>query len=425
LLSPFVKGGRGDFGLEPFTLGTLLMSKPLDSAAPTTTQPRLVWQVGVASLSRLCLNTARRFAYPFAPALSRGLGVPLAAVTPLIAVNQITSVLALFFGPLGDRWGYRIMLLGGMASLALGMLVAGFMPAYTTVLVALFLAGLGKSLFDPAIQAYVGRKVPYERRGMVIGIMEIAWAGSSLVGIPFVGLLMARFGWRAPFFVLGAAGLLGLLVLAVLIPRNAEHFSPPTSSMNVRKAWRHLAHNRRALGTLGFAFFVSVANDNFFVVYGAWLEGTFGLSVVAVGIATTVIGVAELAGEGLTAALSDRMGLQRAVFIGLMLSILSYLALPWLGYTLPLALTALFFVFLTLEFSIVTTLSISTEVLPEARATMMAGYLSAAGIGRVVGALIGGPLWVAGGMMTTALASTVISCFALISFWQGLRGWRP
>jgi predicted MFS family arabinose efflux permease len=357
--------------------------------------------------------------------LSRGLDVPLAAVTSLIAVNQITSVLSLFFGPLGDRWGYRIMLLSGLVSLALGMLAAGFLPAYTTVLAALFLAGLGKSLFDPAIQAYVGRMVPYERRAMVIGIMEIAWAASSLVGIPLVGLLISRFGWRAPFFVLGVAGVLAVFVLALLIPSNEDRSRGATSPLKMHRAWRRMVGNKRALGLLGFAFFVSMANDNFFVVYGAWLEGSFGLNIVAVGVATTVIGVAELVGEGLTAALSDRIGLHRAVLIGLSLSILSYIALPWSSCALPWALTALFFVFLTLEFSIVTTLSLCTEILPEARATMMAGYLSAAGIGRVVGALMGGPLWMAGGLFATALVSTLTSCFALICFRQGLRGWRP
>jgi predicted MFS family arabinose efflux permease len=176
---------------------------------------------------------------------------------------------------------------------------------------------------------------------------------------------------------------------------------------------------------LGFAFFVSVANDNFFVIYGAWLEGTFGLSILAVGIATTVIGVAELAGEGLVAAISDRVGLQRSVIIGLALSGLSYIVLPWLGYTLPMALVALFIVFLTLEFSIVTTLSICTEVLPDARATMMAGYLSAAGTGRVFGALMGGYVWMAGGILATVLVSTLISAMAMIAFVWGLRGWRP
>jgi predicted MFS family arabinose efflux permease len=385
----------------------------------------LLWQIGVVTLSRLSLNTARRFAYPFAPALSRGLGVPLAAVTSLIAVNQITSVMSLLFGPLGDRWGYRIMLLAGLGSLAVGMLAAGFLPVYGTVLAALFLAGLGKSLFDPAIQAYVGKRVPYERRGLVIGIMEIAWAGSSLVGIPLIGLLMDRLSWRAPFFVLGAVGLIGMLGLAILIPGNPHRAHTPTPAIDIRSAWRRLASERRALGMLGFAFFVSVANDNFFVIYGAWLEGTFGLSILAVGIATTVIGVAELAGEGLVAAISDRVGLQRSVIIGLALSGLSYIVLPWLGYTLPMALVALFIVFLTLEFSIVTTLSICTEVLPDARATMMAGYLSAAGTGRVFGALMGGYVWMAGGILATVLVSTLISAMAMIAFVWGLRGWRP
>ena len=51
------------------------------------------------TLCRLVLNTARRFAYPFAPALSRGLGVPLTAITSLIAVNQATSILGFVFGP--------------------------------------------------------------------------------------------------------------------------------------------------------------------------------------------------------------------------------------------------------------------------------------------------------------------------------------
>ena len=75
----------------------------------------LVWKVGLATLCRLILNSARRFAYPFAPALSRGLGVHLTAITSVIAVNQATAVLGIFFGPLTDRLGYRFMMMAGMA----------------------------------------------------------------------------------------------------------------------------------------------------------------------------------------------------------------------------------------------------------------------------------------------------------------------
>jgi predicted MFS family arabinose efflux permease len=168
---------------------------------------------------------------------------------------------------------------------------------------------------------------------------------------------------------------------------------------------------------------VSVANDNLFVVYGAWLENTFNLSIIALGVSTGVIGIAELLGEGLTASLGDRLGLTRSIIFGLTLSGLSYIVLPLLGNSLPLALLSLFIVFLTFEFTIVTSLSFSTEILPDARATMMSGYLAAATLGRVFGALIGGPVWMTGGILATGLVSAFISILALIALIWGMRGW--
>jgi len=401
----------------------LTETSTIAQVAPVPTR-KLALQLGVATLARLFLNTARRFAYPFAPALSRGLGVPLTAVTSLLAANQVTGVLSPAFGPLSDRWGYRRMMLAGLAMLAAGMLAGGFLPVYGVVLLALFLAGLGKSIFDPALQAYVGQRVPFQRRGLAIGLVEFSWAGSSLVGIPLAGLLIDRLGWRSPFFALGSLGLLSAVVLAALIPSDRRQPQDVEGTTGFRQVWRRLSRERAALGALGFSLLISVANDNLFVVYGAWLEEFFGLSIVALGTATLVIGAAELLGEGLTASIADRLGLERAVMASLALSALSYILLPWVGRTLPLALAGLFFLFLTVEFSIVTGLSLFTEILPDARATMMSGIVATTSVGRMIGALVGGPVWLAGGLMATGLVSAAISGLALISLAWGLRGWR-
>ena len=179
---------------------------------------RLAWKAGTAILCRLVINTARRFAYPFAPVLSRGLGVHLTAVTSLIAINQATSIFGIFFGPLADRFGYRRMMIAGLEMLVIGMLAGGLLPFYSVILLSFFLAGLAKTVFDPALQAYVGERVPYQKRGLVIGLLEFSWAGSTLIGIPGIALLIDRFGWRAPFFVLGVLGIVGILALIILIP---------------------------------------------------------------------------------------------------------------------------------------------------------------------------------------------------------------
>ena len=375
-------------------------------------------------MARLILNTSRRFAYPFASALSRGLGVPLAAITSLIAVNQVTGVLSPVFGPLGDRWGYRVMMLAGLGMLTGGMLVGGLLPAYGVVLLGLFLAGLGKSVFDPALHAYVGERVPYQRRGRAIGMLEFSWAGSALLGIPLIGLLIERLGWRAPFFVLGGLGLLSIVALRALIPSDRHQQRGAENLPGFREVWRQLSKERAALGALGFGLLISAANDNLFVVYGVWLESSFGLTIAVLGAATTVIGLAELLGEGLTASIADRLGLKRAIAAGSILSALSYILLPLVGRTLPLALIGLFITFLTFEFTIVTAISLFTEILPAARATMMSSSVAAISIGRVMGALVGGPVWLAGGMLATGLVSAAVSGLALVLLVWGLRGWR-
>ncbi|MDY0095738.1 MAG: MFS transporter, partial [Candidatus Vecturithrix sp.] len=321
-----------------------------------------LWKIGLITASRLVLNTARRFAYPFAPVLSRGLGVPLTAITSLIAVNQATTIFGLLIGPVTDRLGYRRMMLTGLGVLTFGMAAASVFPVYGAVFLALALAGLGKTIFDPAMQSYISELVPFERRARAIGILEFAWAGSSLVGIPLIAVLIDRLGWRAPFFLLSGIGVLSLFALSLFLPKEPERVRPRQLTWGCWQAFRILLSNRIALVTLGFGFCFCLANDAIFVVYGAWLEQRFQVSIVIIGLSTTVIGIAELAGELLTTAISDKVGVEHVVIGGLLLCVFSYALLPWCSHAFVLALGGWFFIFFIVEFTIINFLSLCTEL---------------------------------------------------------------
>jgi MFS transporter, DHA1 family, inner membrane transport protein len=381
----------------------------------------LIFDLLLTGVCRLVLNTARRFAYPFAPALSRAMGVPLTQITSMIAVNQASGLLALFFGPFADRLGYRFMMLLGLLLLAIGMLAAASLPFFAVVLVALFLAGLGKNIFDPAIQAYVGERVPYEKRGLVIGLIETSWAASTLIGIPLVGFLIAWQGWRAPFAVMGIAALAGMVLVALRLPPESTAPSGRPGTADLQRAWGRLYRSRTARTILVVAFLVSMANDCIFVIYGAWLEENFHLSVTQLGLGSSVIGIAELCGEFMTVGLADRMGKPRALVTGIGLSMITYLALPWTAISLPFALTGLLALFIAVEFTFVTALSMATEILPDQRATMMSGMLAVAGMGRMAGAITGGFLWVLHGATAVALLSAFLCGLAVLALTIGLR----
>ncbi len=327
---------------------------------PGESRLQLIVKIVVVVICRLVLSTARRFAYPFAPVLSRGLGVPLTSITSLIAVNWATSLLGIFFGPMADRFGYRKMMVFGLVMLTVGMFAGGFFPLYGVILVTLFLAGLGKIVFDPAVQAYVSERVPYNRRATAIGFLEISWAGSTLLGIPLIALLIDNVGWRSPFFAMGAIGLVGIIALVVLFPPDERLIAKPRRSLSVKKVLPLIVQDKASLGTLAYVFFFSAAIDNLFVVYGAWLEKAFSVSIVTLGMATGVIGMAELVGEILVATLSDRFGLKRVVMIGVTICIFTYGLLPFAGQSLLPALAGLFIHFLIFEFTIISSVALCT-----------------------------------------------------------------
>jgi predicted MFS family arabinose efflux permease len=168
-----------------------------------------------------------------------------------------------------------------------------------------------------------------------------------------------------------------------------------------------------------------MANDTLFVVYGAWLERDFHLPLAQLGTATIAIGAAELSAEVLTALLADRIGLARAAVGGVAVTVAAYLLLPAAARSLPLALCGLFVVFLAFEFTVVTAVGLITEVLPDARGTMMGMLGATSGIGRMLGALTGGYVWLWGGLAATSVVAAALAALALAALVWGLRGWHP
>lgn len=395
------------------------------SDTPKNIPPGFIRQIIAITIFRVLINTGRRFVYPFAPALSRSLDVPLAAFTSIIAAGQFTSLLGIFAGPLADRHGCRLMMRTGLAMLAVGMLICGLVPTYWPVFAGLVVASMGKTIFDPAIQAFVGNNVPYERRGRVIGIVETAWAGSTLIGIPALALVISQVGLQNSFLMLAALGALSWILMGVIVPPDVASQESNPRKIRFLSSILELLKIRPAAGMLAFGFFISVANDCLFVVYGAWFEQDFNVSIVTLGFSTVAIGCAELLGESMTALFADRLGLKRAIIVGPLMAISAYLLLPVIGQSLGLAMAGLFLVFLSFEFTIVTSFSLCTEIIPKARATMMAGYYATAGIGRMVGVLVAGFIWNLAGIGGVAAASALLTLLGLLAMLWGLYGWKP
>jgi MFS transporter, DHA1 family, inner membrane transport protein len=384
------------------------------------TKRKQVAELGVIFLARTSVSLPVRVTYPFLPAISRGLGVSLAAASTLVSVRSLTGVGAPLFGALVDWLGERrVMLLGLILLVAGGLLTAG-LPGYGVALLGFGLLGLAKSAYDPAMQAYIGRQVPYERRGRALGIVELSWSATWL-SMPLSGWLIENVNWRMPFFIFAALGVLVWWLIRRVIPvtsgRKAEaegegaRLASLTAGLDI---WR----DRQAWLALSVTGLLMLAQDNLIVVYGAWMEDTFGLTVTALGLVSLLIGLAETTAELGAAFFSDRIGKRRGVFLGLVFAALGYLILPRLTGGLGLALLGLMMVILAFEFSVVCLIPLVSGLSATSRGTLMSFNVAAFSAGRMFAAPLAVALYRPGDLTRNGLLSALIcvGLMGLLSF---------
>jgi predicted MFS family arabinose efflux permease len=382
---------------------------------------RLRYQLAVFTLLRTVFNTSFRMIYPFLPAISRGLGVGVETLTLGITLRSALGLFSPIIGSVADLRGRRFAMLAATSLFTVSMLMVFVWPTYIALIVAMVLTGATKTIFEPAMYAYVGDRVDYRQRGLVVGLLEFGWSGAFLVGIPFSGWLMARAGWSAPFPFLALMGAGLLMILWRVLPHDRPH---PTKRSSLRAGLSTVLHSRAALAGLAIGLLTSLSNEVVNIIYGVWMDKAFALEVASLGAASAVIGVSELLGEGLVAALSDRLGKKRSLGVGLVLYLLACLALPALGGTLEGALVGLFLFYLTFEFVIVCTIPLMTELAPKARATLLAANGAGHSLGRMLGSLIGPALFVSG-LWTNALVAVVLNLVALVLLWAFIHEDAP
>jgi MFS transporter, DHA1 family, inner membrane transport protein len=374
---------------------------------------RIRVQLLIFMFLRLILNTMHRMVYPFLAVFARGLGVDIKTLALVITARSFVGIFAPIFGPFVDQRGRKFGMLAGIVLFAVGMTAVAFYPSFITFSVAVMLAILSKYLFDPSMQAYLGDRIPYERRGTALAVTEAAWSLSFIVGVPLVGYLIAIYGWNAPFPFFVGSGLGMFAIIWWMIPHNDHSAPQPTndSAKNVRAVLTSIP----ALAGISIALWASAANELVNLIFGVWLEASFGLKIAALAGASAVIGLSELSGEGLVALTTDRLGKPRALALGLSGNILASLLLPIVGRTEIGALVGLFLFYITFEYVLVSHIPLMTEVMPSARATLLSCNVMGHSLGRMIGALLATFIYERFGFLPVTLIAILFNGFALLA----------
>ncbi len=259
------------------------------------------------------------------------------------AFGLVTSVFFIFYmcaapfmGPLSLRFSRKRVIVAGALLWSGATLLTAVTKSFDGLLIRHTLVGIGEASFVILSPTFVADMFPVEKRGRVMGVFYLAIPVGTALGYLLGGFMGPTYGWRAPFYIAAAPGvLLALLLLFIPEPRLGQ-FDAPESKAPERGTLPGLVHNPAFLtATFGMAM-MTFALGGLQVWMPTFLHRARGYSLldanIIFGLSTILNGVvASLAGGWI----SDRL-LRRTKSAHYLVSAVS------LGLGIPAMCVALF-----------------------------------------------------------------------------------
>jgi len=172
----------------------------------------LVLMTGVAPISLYML-------VPALPVLATTFGRDISIAQMTVSLYMVGIACSqIIMGPLSDRFGRRPVLLGGIGLMVAASAAGIFAETLPQLIAARFLQALGGASGMVVSRAIIRDLYSRDRISsmisLVIAVMMIAQMLSPLTG----GLLEITFGWRAIFYLITAASLSIVIMIAFLLP---------------------------------------------------------------------------------------------------------------------------------------------------------------------------------------------------------------
>ena len=228
------------------------------------------------------------------------------AIALQVLLNGVSQPI---MGQFADRFGGRVVIIGGALAYAagiLGMAVAGSLPLFTFFAGVLMGAAVSAAGM-PVIIASLTRLLPEELRGRAVGLGTAGSSAGQFLVVPLAGLGIAGFGWQWVLFAMAAAALL-MIPLALPLSDRPAPVAANASAADSETAGAALSRALRdpSFWCLFFGFFVCGLHVSFLTVHLPGFVHSCGLPLYVGAGAISLIGLFNIAGSLASGELTQR-----------------------------------------------------------------------------------------------------------------------
>lgn len=152
-----------------------------------------------------------------------------------------------------DRFDRKKLLLFFYIGFIAGTLFCGLATTYPLLLAARIFTGLFGGVIGSISLAIVADLFPLQQRGRAMGLMQMGFGASQVLGIPISLYIANHWGWQSPFLMI--VGLATLIWLAILFKMQAvaKHLELKSEKTAFKHLWHTIRQRSYRIGFLSTA----------------------------------------------------------------------------------------------------------------------------------------------------------------------------
>lgn len=258
----------------------------------------------------------------------------------LVTAVQFAPVLlfSLHGGAMADRIDKRKVLIatnviGGAASIGLGLLVICNVVQLWHVFVLAGVLGISTAIDAPVRQAFTSELVGHDDLPNAVSLNSANFNGGRLIGPAVSGLLIAAFGTGPSFLINGASYFFVILALLRIDAKRLFHQNQEKSLGNIREGIAYAKARPDIYVVMIMVFALATFGLNFQIFNALMATQEFGLGPASFGLMGTFIAIGSLTGA-IGSARLERFRTTRFVIVGGMIFSISIMVLSVLpNYT--------------------------------------------------------------------------------------------
>jgi predicted MFS family arabinose efflux permease len=257
---------------------------------------------------------------PLGPDFAKGLGIESSHIGTIGgSYTAAASVAGLVGGYFLDRFDRRKALAVAMLGLVAATAAGGLARGLSTLLLARVLAGLFGGPATALSMSILADLIPVERRGRALGAVMVSFSVASVLGVPLALKVAEVGGWRMPFFVVAALGLVVVVAAVWLLPPVRGHLKPGGVASRTTGVWELL---RRTDIQLSYLMTALVMMSGFMVIpnISAYLQQNLGYPRDRLWIIYFLGGIVSFVTLRIAGPLVDRLGSFRVGTVGVVLA---------------------------------------------------------------------------------------------------------